>query len=111
LRDQCGALPPAGELEQDLERDLAYCTELDPTEDRKRNVAVRFRDSVAMIVPKVREHVGRIGIGLLRLVAWLPGRLHLQLVDRWFLKLGKIEPLTHAPPAGSGAPVRPRSSA
>jgi cardiolipin synthase len=40
----------ARELEQDFARDLVHCTEFDATEYQKRNVAVRFRDSVARIV-------------------------------------------------------------
>ncbi len=39
----------AGELEKDFERDLVYCTEFDPKEYEKRNVAERFRDSVARV--------------------------------------------------------------
>jgi cardiolipin synthase A/B len=40
----------AKELEQDFERDLVHCTEFDPNEYQKRNVALRFRDSVARII-------------------------------------------------------------
>jgi cardiolipin synthase A/B len=40
----------ARELENDFERDLAHCTEFDPAEYRKRNVAVRFRDSAARLL-------------------------------------------------------------
>jgi cardiolipin synthase len=40
----------AKELEEDFERDLVHCTEFDAKEYQKRNVAVRFRDSVARIV-------------------------------------------------------------
>jgi cardiolipin synthase A/B len=39
----------AKELEQDFERDLAYCSEFDAAEYRDRNVAVRFRDSFARL--------------------------------------------------------------
>jgi cardiolipin synthase len=39
----------AKELEQDFERDLADCTEFDVTEYENRNVAVRFRDSIARV--------------------------------------------------------------
>ncbi len=39
----------AEDLEQDFERDLAHCTEFDVEEYRARNVAVRFRDSVARL--------------------------------------------------------------
>jgi cardiolipin synthase len=40
----------ATELEEDFKRDLAYCTEFDPAGYRKRNAAVRFRDSVARLL-------------------------------------------------------------
>jgi cardiolipin synthase len=40
----------ARELEQDFARDLVHCTEFDATEYQKRNITVRFRDSVARIV-------------------------------------------------------------
>jgi cardiolipin synthase A/B len=40
----------ARELEEDFERDLVHCTEFDPAEYRKRNVAVRFRDSAARLL-------------------------------------------------------------
>ncbi len=37
-------------LEADFERDLAHCTEFDLAEYRKRNAAIRFRDSVARLL-------------------------------------------------------------
>jgi cardiolipin synthase len=40
----------ARKLEQDFEQDLVYCTEFDTEEYRKRNAAVRFRDSVARVL-------------------------------------------------------------
>ncbi|WP_337176337.1 cardiolipin synthase [Paludisphaera sp.] len=40
----------AGRLERDFERDLARCAEFDPAEYRRRNVALRFRDSLARLV-------------------------------------------------------------
>ncbi len=40
----------AGRLERDFERDLAHCTEFDVAEYRSRNVAARFRDSLARLV-------------------------------------------------------------
>jgi cardiolipin synthase len=40
----------ARRLERDFERDLAHCTEYDVSEYRSRNVAVRFRDSLARLV-------------------------------------------------------------
>ena len=39
----------AREFEQDFERDLADCSDFDPSAYRARNVAVRFRDSVARL--------------------------------------------------------------
>jgi predicted acylesterase/phospholipase RssA len=47
----------------------------------------------ALMVPKVREHAGRIGVGLLSLIAWIPAQLHLRLIDPLFLRLGKLERL------------------
>lgn len=41
--------PLAEQLERDFERDLVHCTEFDAAEYRSRNVAVRFRDSVARL--------------------------------------------------------------
>lgn len=40
----------AGRLERDFERDLAHCAEFDVAEYRSRNVAARFRDSLARLV-------------------------------------------------------------
>jgi cardiolipin synthase A/B len=40
----------AKELEEDFERDLVHCTAFDPAEYQNRNVAVRFRDSVARLL-------------------------------------------------------------
>lgn len=40
----------AKQLETDFERDLAYCTEFDPEEYRKRGTVARFRDSVARLL-------------------------------------------------------------
>ena len=40
----------AKELEEDFERDVAYCTEFDPDAYHKRHIAVRFRDSVARLL-------------------------------------------------------------
>ena len=37
-------------LEQDFARDLADCTEFDQSEYQKRNIPVRFRDSIARLV-------------------------------------------------------------
>ena len=46
--------------------------------------------AIAMVVPAIREHVGRISIGFLGFVLWVPAWLGL-LVDRWFLKLGRLD--------------------
>jgi cardiolipin synthase A/B len=40
----------AKELEEDFERDLAYCSEFDPVLYQKRGTALRFRDSVARVL-------------------------------------------------------------
>ena len=40
----------ARQLEQDFERDLKDCSEFDPSEYEKRNVAARFRDSTARLI-------------------------------------------------------------
>ena len=40
----------ATQLEQDFERDLTHCSEFDLASYEKRNVAVRFRDSVARLL-------------------------------------------------------------
>src|SRR3954464_7712926 len=37
------------ELQEDFQRDLAFCTESDPAEYQNRNIALRFRDSVARL--------------------------------------------------------------
>jgi predicted acylesterase/phospholipase RssA len=46
---------------------------------------------IALMVPKVREHAGRVGTGLLSLVAWIPALLHLWVVDPLFLKYGRLD--------------------
>jgi cardiolipin synthase A/B len=40
----------AKQLEEDFERDLAYCKEFDPEEYRNRGNVARFRDSVARLL-------------------------------------------------------------
>ena len=40
----------AKELEQDFEQDLVHCIEFDATQYENRNLAVRFRDSVARVL-------------------------------------------------------------
>jgi len=40
----------AQQLEADFERDLAYCTEFNREEYRKRGTVARFRDSVARLL-------------------------------------------------------------
>ncbi|MGY4282638.1 putative acylesterase/phospholipase RssA [Bradyrhizobium sp. LM2.7] len=48
---------------------------------------------IALTSPWFREHAGRISIGLLSLVLWIPARLHLLALDRVFLWLGRLERL------------------
>jgi hypothetical protein len=52
--------------------------------------AVACAAILALLVPKVREHAGRIGVGFLTLVVWIPAQLHLRLVDRLFLWRGRL---------------------
>jgi cardiolipin synthase A/B len=40
----------ARELEDDFARDLEHCSEFKQAEYRRRNIAVRFRDSVARLI-------------------------------------------------------------
>jgi hypothetical protein len=46
---------------------------------------------IALAFPKLREHGGRISIGFLSLVLWIPAQLHLLLIDRVFLRMGRIK--------------------
>jgi predicted acylesterase/phospholipase RssA len=43
--------------------------------------------------PVIREHVGRISIGLLSLVLWLPALFQLKVIDRVFLWMGRLDRL------------------
>ena len=43
--------------------------------------------------PVIREHAGRISIGLLGLVLWLPALFHLKVIDRLFLWMGRLDRL------------------
>jgi predicted acylesterase/phospholipase RssA/tetratricopeptide (TPR) repeat protein len=43
--------------------------------------------------PVIREHAGRILIGLLGLVLWLPALFHLKVIDRIFLWRGRLDRL------------------
>jgi predicted acylesterase/phospholipase RssA/tetratricopeptide (TPR) repeat protein len=49
--------------------------------------------AVALAFPWFREHAGRISIGLLSLVLWIPAQLHLLVIDRVFLWLGRLDRL------------------
>jgi hypothetical protein len=46
---------------------------------------------VALAIPRVREPVSRIAIGLLGLVLWIPAWIHLGVFDRLFLRQGRLE--------------------
>jgi hypothetical protein len=46
--------------------------------------------AIALAFPRVREHAGRISIGILSLVLWIPAWLHVLMFDRLFLKLGRV---------------------
>jgi hypothetical protein len=43
--------------------------------------------------PVIREHVGRISIGVLSLVLWIPAQFHLLVIDRLFLWMGRLDRL------------------
>jgi hypothetical protein len=48
---------------------------------------------IPLASPLFREHVGRISIGLLSLVLWIPAQFHLFVVDRVFLWMGRLNRL------------------
>jgi hypothetical protein len=48
---------------------------------------------VALAFPGFREHAGRISIGFLSLVLWIPAQLNLLLIDRVFLWMGRLDRL------------------
>ena len=43
---------------------------------------------------RTQASLGRVAVTVLVLVAWVPARLQLHLLDRWFLKLGKVNRLS-----------------
>jgi predicted acylesterase/phospholipase RssA/tetratricopeptide (TPR) repeat protein len=49
--------------------------------------------AVALASPWLREHAGRMSIGLLSLVFWIPAQLHLLSIDRVFLFMGRLDRL------------------
>jgi hypothetical protein len=49
--------------------------------------------TVALASPWFREHASRVSIGLLSLVIWIPAQLHLLVIDRVFLWLGRLDRL------------------
>jgi predicted acylesterase/phospholipase RssA len=49
--------------------------------------------AASLASPWFREHAGRISIGLLGLVLWIPAQFHLLVIDRVFLWLGKLDRL------------------
>lgn len=46
---------------------------------------------IVMVVPTVREHVGRVSIGFLGFVLWIPAWLDLLIIDRIFLRIGRVD--------------------
>ena len=48
---------------------------------------------VALASPWFREHAGRVSIGFLSLVLWIPAQFHLLVIDRVFLWLGRLDRL------------------
>ena len=49
--------------------------------------------AIPLASPLIREHVGRISIGLLSLVLWIPAQFHLLVIDRVFLWMGRLDRL------------------
>jgi predicted acylesterase/phospholipase RssA/tetratricopeptide (TPR) repeat protein len=49
--------------------------------------------AIPLASPVIREHVGRISIGLLSLVLWIPALFHLAVIDRVFLRMGRLDRL------------------
>jgi hypothetical protein len=47
----------------------------------------------ALASPRVREHASRIGLAFLAIAIWLPLMLHLHVIDRSFLRMGKLRRL------------------
>jgi predicted acylesterase/phospholipase RssA len=43
---------------------------------------------------RTQASLGRVAVTVLALVAWIPARLQLHLLDRWFLMLGKVDRLS-----------------
>jgi hypothetical protein len=58
----------------------------------------------ASFLAKVREHAGRIGLGLLGLMIWPLEQAQLHIVDPIFLKMGEVERLIDG--TGSGWTMR-----
>jgi predicted acylesterase/phospholipase RssA len=56
-----------------------------------RHVLVAIVVAVALVFPFIREHVGRISIGILGLVLWIPAWLDLLVIDRLFLRYGRLK--------------------
>jgi hypothetical protein len=48
---------------------------------------------VALALPWFREHAGRISVSLLGLLLWVPAQVHLLLLDRVFLRMGRLDRL------------------
>jgi predicted acylesterase/phospholipase RssA len=45
----------------------------------------------ALAFSRFRQHAGRISVGLLALVLWVPAQLYLLLIDRLFLWMGRLD--------------------
>jgi predicted acylesterase/phospholipase RssA len=54
--------------------------------------------AVALAFPSVREHTGRISIGLLGLVLWIPAWIQLWVFDPIFLRFGRLERILRSNP-------------
>lgn len=68
----------------------------DPTQTvtiNRWNVLAMIGLAVPLVSPWFREHAGRIAIGFLSLVLWMPAQLHLLVVNRVFLWMGRLDRL------------------
>lgn len=48
---------------------------------------------IPLASPSVREHAGRISMGILSLVLWIPAQFHLRVTDQIFLRMGRLNRL------------------
>jgi hypothetical protein len=71
--------------------DVADLTQATPV--RGWMVLAAIALAIPLAFPLVREHVGRVSIGLLSLILWIPAQFHLLVIDRVFLLMGRLDRL------------------